>query len=46
MAELHSKNFEDIRNYYLMGLWSLAALKQSVLFNFITQEEYNEIVGE
>ena len=43
---MHSKNFEKVKGYYDMGLWSKAKVKNAVVKNWITAAEYEEITGE
>lgn len=42
----HSKNFEKVKKYYSMKLWDIQRVKNSVVMNWITEEEYKEITGE
>ena len=46
----HSKNYAKVKNYYDMGLWSKARVKNAVTNPaskpWITEEEYQEITGE
>lgn len=41
-----SKMFEKIKDYYDLGLWNKERVKNMVIKNVITEEEYEEIVGE
>ena len=41
-----SKNFEKIKGYYANGLWSKERVINMLKKGIITEEEYNEIVGE
>ena len=41
---MHSKNFEKVKRYYERGLWNKERV-QAVVGHWITQEEYEEIVG-
>lgn len=43
---MHSKNFEKVKFYYESGVWGKKALRDAVLKEWITPEEYEEIVGE
>lgn len=43
---MHSKNFEKVKRYYDSGLWNKEAVRNAVLRGWITEEEYEEIVGE
>ena len=46
MAELtHSKNFEKVKRYYSMGVWTEHMVWNAV-GKWITAEEYQEITGE
>ena len=45
MAE-HSKDFEQIKMWYLEGLWSKTRVRNAVMKGKITAEEYKEITGE
>ena len=45
MAE-HSKDFEQIRTWYIEGLWSKTRVRNAVMKSKITVEEYKEITGE
>ena len=41
-----SKMFEKIKEYYELGLWNEARVRNMVIKGVITEEEYAEIVGE
>ena len=41
-----SKNFEKIKGYYENGFWSKERVINMLKKGIITEEEYNEIVGE
>ncbi len=41
----YSKNFEKVKRYYIMGLWSIERLRNAV-GNWITAEEFTEITGQ
>ncbi len=41
----HSKNFKKVKSYYERGLWNKARVL-AVVGKWITQEEYEEIVGD
>lgn len=41
-----SKMFVKIKDYYDLGLWNKERVKNMVIKNVITEEEYEEIVGE
>lgn len=41
----HSKNFEKVKKFYKMGIWSEKMVWNAV-GKWITLEEYKEITGE
>lgn len=43
---LHSSRFNEIKEYWEQGKWSLLWLKQDVQSGHITKEEYKEITGK
>lgn len=42
---MHSKMFNDIMEYYRHGFWTLNQVRNAVLKNKITEEEFAEITG-
>ena len=46
MNKEHSKNFEKIKKYYDAGLWNVKMLKNAVVKEAITADEFEEITGE
>ena len=42
----HSPKFEKVKGYYDRGLWTKAMVRNAVVKGWITEEEYQEIVGE
>ena len=44
--EEYSKNFEKIKKYYDAGFWKKSQVKNAVIKEKITAEEYEEITGE
>lgn len=42
---MHSKMFNDIMEYYRHGFWTLNQVRNAVLKNKITEEEFTEITG-
>lgn len=38
--------YEKIKKWYKMGLWKEPQVKQAVEKNVITQQQYEEIVGD
>jgi uncharacterized XkdX family phage protein len=43
---MHSPKFDKVKKYYDNGLWSKTKVHNAVVKNWITAEEYEEIVGE
>lgn len=43
---LHSSRFEEIRDYWKNGKWSLLWVRQELQAGHITKEEYEEIIGK
>ena len=41
----HSPKFYTVKRYYLMGFWSKLWVYNAVEKQWITEEEYEEIVG-
>lgn len=41
-----SKKFKLVKNYYDTGRWNILMVKDAVVKNWITPEEYLEITGE
>ncbi len=42
----HSKKFDKVKKYYDRGLWNKSMVADAVVKEWITAEEYAEIVGE
>jgi len=42
----HSPKFELIKGYYDAGLWSADRVRNMVTKGWLTQDEYNEIIGD
>lgn len=42
----HSEKFELVKYYYNSGLWKKKAVRRAVASEWITADEYEEIVGE
>ncbi len=40
-----SKHFEKVKDYYDRGLWSVEKVRQAVVKGWITEEEFELIVG-
>jgi uncharacterized XkdX family phage protein len=45
MNNSHSKYFSKIKRYYDSGFWTKSMLKNAVMKNRITEEEYKEITN-
>lgn len=41
----HSARFEKVKDYYDSGLWNDERVKNAVIKGWITEEEYEEIIG-
>ena len=41
-----SKKFKTVKNFYDRGLWSQERVRNAVIKNWITADEYKEITGE
>lgn len=41
-----SAKFEKVKSYYYAGLWSKTRVRNAVVKNWITAEEYRLITGE
>lgn len=46
MATTHSADFERFKEYYDLGIWDAAKLRNAVKKGRITAEEFEEITGE
>lgn len=42
----YSKNFTKVKNYFILGLWEDARVRNAVIKGWITEDEYIEITGE
>lgn len=42
----HSANFNKVKDYYDRGLWDKTRVANAVLKGWITEAEYEEIVGK
>lgn len=38
--------FDKVKNYYRSGYWSIKRVKDAVIKNWITEEEFKIITGE
>lgn len=43
---MHSKKYKKVKGYYEAGLWDKHKVRNAVIKNWITPEEFEEIVGE
>lgn len=41
----HSKKFDMVKNYYDFKVWDEARVRNAVVKNWITAEEFKDIVG-
>jgi len=41
----HSEKFDKVKNYYDRGLWNEARVANAVVKEWITADEYEEIIG-
>ena len=43
---MHSKKYQIVKDYYDNGMWSKKKVRNAVVKEWITPEEYEEITGE
>lgn len=43
---MESKKFQKVKSYYDNGLWGISRVRDAVVKNWITQEEYEAITNE
>ena len=41
-----SSKFQKVKEYYDKGLWNISRVRNAVVKNWITAEEFEEITGE
>lgn len=41
----HSIKFDAVQTFYMRGAWNIDKVKNAVLKNWITEEEFKEITG-
>lgn len=41
-----SKKYKKVKNYYNSSLWTIEMVKQAVIKNWITAEEFETITGQ
>lgn len=46
MTKMKSKKFDLVKKYYDSGLWSVKKVRNAVVKEWITEEEFTEITGE
>lgn len=42
----HSKNFNVVKDFYDRGLWNIERVRNAVVKEWITADEFKEITGE
>lgn len=42
----HSKKFSAVKNYFDLGVWNETRMRNAVIKNWITEDEFKEIVGK
>ncbi len=42
----HSEKFKMVENFYIRGAWSIERMRNAVVKNWITSEEFKQITGE
>ena len=42
----HSKNYDKVKGYYDMKMWDETRIRNAVKMGWITEEEFQEIVGK
>lgn len=45
-ANEHSEKFDMIQKFYIRGAWNIEKVRNAVVKNWITEEEFKEITGE
>lgn len=43
---MHSPKFEKVKRYFEQGLWNTKMVRNAVIKEWITAEEFTEIIGE
>ena len=41
-----SSRYDRVRRYYILGIWSIAMVRNAVVKGWITAEEFQTITGE
>lgn len=42
----HSKNYEKVKRWYNMKMWDETRVRNAVKMNWITKDEFYEIIGK
>ena len=42
----HSKNYNKVKRWYDMGMWNETRVRNAVVMDWITEEEFTEITGQ
>lgn len=42
----HSKNYQKVKRYYDMKMWDEVRVRNAVKMGWITEEEFQEIIGK
>ena len=45
MTKEHSIKFDTVQTFYIRGAWNIEKVKNAVLKNWITKDEFKEITG-
>ena len=46
MLAEHSTHFEEVKEYYDSGRWSIERVRNAVIKGWITEAEFEEITGQ
>lgn len=46
VKETHSKNYTKVKAYYDNGWWTIDMVRNAVVKEWITEEEFTEITGQ
>lgn len=42
---MHSENFEKVKRFYILKVWTETRVRNAVKMGWITEEEFTEITG-
>lgn len=42
----HSKNYNKVKRWHDMGMWNETRVRNAVVMDWITEEEFTEITGQ